>query len=216
MTITLSDNARKHALVSVMRIAMKRRTAIAFAALSLLLRAPFAAAQAPRYLAVDAAIGAARGRGGDFIDRLAPATRIAASGVVPLTPRLGLFAALGYDWTWFSAAHGDVCRLDPDNPGAGCLPRFPAVSGANVTFGGVLAPVRLVELRAGLGAGAYRIDDTETGALLAQAEATMYPMRDVGIVATARTVAIPRSRVDRLGITQWSLGVRLRRSASRP
>lgn len=118
--------------------------------------------------------------------------------------------ALGYDWFGFSLGHGDVCHISPDNPGIGCLPTFPKVSGPDVTLGGAFALARMLEVRAGLGAGAYSIDGTRTGALLAQAEAIVFPISHIGIVASARTVAIPRYRQDRIGLSHWLLGVRLR------
>jgi hypothetical protein len=96
------------------------------------------------------------------------------------------------------------------------VPKFPTVGGSNLTLGGTFALASAVQLRAGLGAGAYSLDDTRVGGVLAEAEAAVFPVPYLGIVARARAVAIPRYRQDRLSLTHWLLGVRLRPSASRP
>jgi hypothetical protein len=164
---------------------------------------------------MDATIGTAEGRGGDFVDRYFAAARFAVSGVVPVAPNVGLFIALGYDWFGFVAGH-NTCRINTGNPSGGCLPTFPTVGGSNLTFGGAFALASAVQLRAGLGAGAYSLDDTRIGGVVAEAEAAVFPVPYLGIVASARTVAIPRYRQDRLSLAHWLLGVRLRTSASRP
>ena len=165
---------------------------------------------------MDAAIGVSEGRGGNFVDRGGGAARIAASGVVPIMGNAGLFVALSYDWFGFVGIRGETCIVDVANPSGGCLPPFPTSRSINLTLGGVFALAPAVELRAGLGAGAYDVDHTTSGALSAQAEATVFPAPYLGLVASARSVAISRHRQDRLGATQWLVGVRLRRSASRP
>ena len=183
----------------------------------MLLRAPSASGQVLRGVAMDAAIGTAEGRGGDFVGRDFVAAHFAVSGVVPIAPKLGFFVALGYDWFgFFGAGHGDICRIDPGNRSGGCLPTFPTVGGSNLTVGGAFALASAIQLRAGLGAAAYSLGDTRIGGVLAEAEAAVFPVPYVGIVASARTVAIPRYRQDRLSLAHWLLGVRLRPSASRP
>lgn len=185
------------------------------AGIGMLLRAPSASAQVLRSVAMDATIGTAEGRGGDFVDRNFAAAHFAVSGVVPVAPKVGFFIALGYDWFgFFAAGHGDTCRINPGSP-SGCVPKFPTVGGSNLTLGGTFALASAVQLRAGLGAGAYSFDDTRIGAALAEAEAAVFPVPYLGIVARARTVAIPRYRQDRLSLAHWLLGVRLRPSASR-
>jgi hypothetical protein len=180
------------------------------------LRTPLAPAQEPRYVAVDAAVGVSAGRGGSFVDRGGGAARIAASGVVPITGNAGLFVALSYDWSGFVGLRGETCVVELGNPSGGCLPPFPTARGINLTLGGAFALATAVELRAGLGAGVYNVDHTSSGAFSAQAEATVFPVPYLGLVASARSVALSRYHQDRLSVAQWLVGVRLRRSASRP
>ena len=179
-----------------------------------LFHVPTVSAQVRRSAALDAGIGIANGRGGDFVDRGFAGARIAVSGVVPVTQNVGLFIGLGYDWSGRPPAHGDLCRIDPGNPGGGCLPSFPAIRGADLTVGGAAALGSTVELRAGLGAGAFSLDGTRLGGVLGEGEVAFFPVASFGIVASTRTLVIPSYRGDRLSLARWSLGLRLRRSVS--
>jgi hypothetical protein len=182
-----------------------------------LFRAPAASAQSLGSAAVEASIGTAEGRGGEFVDRSFAAAHIAASGVVPITPDVGFFLALGYDWFgFFAAPRGDICRVNPASPGSGCLPSFPTIGGSNLVLGTTVALGTTVELRAGIGGGAYSLNGTRIGGTLAEGDAALYPLPYLGIVVNARTIALPRYRQDRLSLTHFLLGVRLRMPRSRP
>ena len=183
---------------------------------TLFLVAP-ASGQSLRSVALDARVGVAEGRGGDFVDRDLNAAQIDVSGAVPITKSLGIFASLGYDWFGhIIPAYGDVCVVrPPGSTSSGCIPSFPAGNGPSLTLGGAFALGTTVELRAGLGAAAFSLANTRVHGVLAEGEAAFFPVTSIGFVARTRSVTIPRYRGDRLGLANLSLGIRLRRSTSR-
>jgi hypothetical protein len=182
----------------------------------MLFHASAVSGQALRSLALDARAGIVQGRGGDFVDRGLGAAQVDVSGAVPIGRNAGVYVSLGYDWFGpIIPSYGDTCRIRPGNPSGGCLPSFPAGGGSTLTIGGAFALGTALELRAGLGAGAFSLANTRVGGVLAEGEAAFFPMAGLGIVARTRSVAIPRYHGDRLGLAHLSLGLRFRHSGSR-
>jgi hypothetical protein len=170
--------------------------------------------QVLRSVSIEADAGSGDGRGGNFMNRNFASALVDVSVVVPITPRVGGFITAAYDRLGFAIARGDVCRRDPGVPG--CLSSFPTGSGSSLTLGGALPVGTHLEFRAGLGAGAFNLNDSWVGGGLADAEVAVFPVGWLGIVARGRRAAIPRYRGDRLSLSQSLLGVRIRHSTSQP
>jgi len=183
------------------------------AALSVIAVPVRAGAQAQVAVGVDASVGGARGAGGEFFDRRFAAARLAAHARVPLLRGVGFVAEVGYEWFGFVSGHKAICY---PNPRGGCLPPFPAVGGPAALVGVSIEPTRAAELRAAIGTAAYNINDTRLGAIVGHVDAAFYPTAGFGFVGGARSIAIPRYQGDRLTVTQWFIGVRLRQRRSRP
>ena len=111
------------------------------------------------------------------------------------------------DWLSVATGHAAVCYLGPRGD---CLESYPAFAGPEIT-GGLMVRLRSrLEVRGGVGMGAYRRDGPRVGGLLSQIDAAVFPFSSLGFVAGARAIVIPRYRGDRLWVIPWAAGVRLR------
>ena len=167
-------------------------------------RAP---AQGRTTIAVDATLGTGFGKGGEFFDRNLTGGRVAAS-VRHFSPtRLGLFGEVALDALSLSSGHSAVCY---SNPRGGCLDSYPELWGPTVTGGLVAQLTDRIEMRFGVGAGAYAATGTRVGAALSQFDLSLFPVAHIGLIAGARWIVVPRYRGDRLSVLPWAIGLRFR------
>ncbi|MEQ1692574.1 MAG: hypothetical protein ABMA00_14895 [Gemmatimonas sp.] len=164
-------------------------------------------AQRLHTVAVDATVGSATGRGGDFKDPWMVGARLAASVRFGRGTHLRYFAELATDGLALAKADLPYCSLSSRG---GCQRTYPEFTGTTAVVGLVNTRTDDVELRAGLGAGTYRASGTRVGAVLAQLDVTGFFTSHVGVVVGARQVVVPRYRRDKLTIRPWMLGVRVR------
>ena len=93
--------------------------------------------------------------------------------------------------------------------------RYPELLGLTVTAGFIAQRTNRIEARLGFGAGAFIVDPTglrgtRVGAMLSQADVTLFPVTHIGLIAGARWIAVPRYHGDRLSVFPWALGLRFR------
>lgn len=160
----------------------------------------------------DAIVGAAIVGGGKFFNNGRAAAHLSVADRVLQRGRFGTYAEVGYDWFGqfgIIGANPDLICV-ADNPGGGCEPDFPRVSGPNASIGLVYAPVTAVETRLGVGGAAYSVDGTRVGAAIAQLDGALFPGDHLALVAGARLAVIPRYRHDRLALLPLLIGVRFR------
>jgi len=163
-------------------------------------------AQFSRSLALDATLGGARGSGGEFFDRGIVGARIALSMRGVKSARTVPFVEVAMDWLSVETGHNTVCY---SSPRGGCLQPYPAFAGPEITAG-VMGLWSHVELRGGVGGGAYRRHGPRVGGLLGALDAAVFPFSRFGVVAGARAAMVPRYRGDVLWIVPWAAGFRVR------
>jgi hypothetical protein len=165
-------------------------------------------AQAGGAAAVDATVGGAAGKGGEFYDRDVGGARVAVSFRRWSTPHVGAFGELSMDWLGLSTAHYLVCY---ESSRGGCMESYPELSGPAAILGLIGGTVnRRFEARVGAGAGAYAADGTRVGAVVSQVDAAAFPVAHVGLIIGARWIVVPRYRADRLSMLPWTIGMRVR------
>src|SRR4051794_33420988 len=98
----------------------------------------------------------------------------------------------------------------PVSPRGGCLDSYPEFSGTTAIIGVFAQPADELELRLGVGGGAYSADGPRVGAAVTQFDAALFPVRHVGVIAGARWIVVPRYHGERLSIAPWMLGLRFR------
>ena len=167
----------------------------------------FSAAQAGKTLAVDATFGAARGGGGEFIDRELKSLRIAASLRRIGPQHFGYFADLAIDAPSLPSDHFAICK--PRSSG-GCVPWFPSLWGPSLAAGAVARPTTRIEVRVGAGGGAYFNKGSAVGGVLGLFDVAWLAASHVGVVVGGRWILLPSYRGDRLSLAPWALGVRVR------
>jgi hypothetical protein len=172
-----------------------------------------AAAQQRTTIAVDATLGAAVGKGGEFFDRNLGSARVAVSLRRAGPTRLGFWGELAID---APSIHGygepAVCYFSPSG---GCLGSYPELLGTTVTGGVIAQRANRIEARLGVGGGVFIADPTGLrGAgvwgTVSQADVAFFPATHVGLIAGARWVAVPRYNGARLSILPWAIGLRFR------
>jgi hypothetical protein len=157
---------------------------------------------------VDATVGAAQGRGGEFTDRETMGGRVSLIVSRSAATRLSLFGEVSMDVLGVAMGHTAVCI---PNPRGGCLDSFPELSGPAALVGvSTESWNRRLQWRVGVGGGAYAKEKTRVGALISHVDGAILPTSHVGMVLGARWVVIPRFQSDRLSLLQWSFGVRIR------
>jgi hypothetical protein len=164
-------------------------------------------AQSGPSLSADATIGGGAGRGGEFFDRGIGGARLALSIRGAKVARVAPYTELAMDWLSFGLGGDAICAIGPRG---NCLPRFPALSGPEVTVGAVVRPGARLEVRGGVGGGAYQVANTRVGGVLGQVDAAVFPVQHVGVVVGGRAVIVPRYRGDRLWTLPWAVGLRFR------
>lgn len=127
------------------------------AALALLALAQPASAQSTRRLAagLDAAIGTAPGRGGEFRDRDLLSMRFGMTLAYPLVARTSLVVGGDIEQARWLFDRTDECRPRSDG---GCMGNFPDVKGWSAAVGLRVTPFSRVELQALAGRGRYRTE----------------------------------------------------------
>jgi hypothetical protein len=164
-------------------------------------------AQAGGAAAVDATVGGAAGKGGEFYDRDIGGARLAVSFRRWSTPHVGAFGELSMDWLGLSTGHYLVCY----ESSRGGVESYPELSGPAAILGLIGGTVdRRFEARVGAGAGAYAADGTRVGAVVSQVDAAAFPVAHVGLIIGARWIVVPRYRADRLSMLPWTIGMRVR------
>jgi len=171
-----------------------------------------AAAQSRTTIAVDASLGAGLGRGGEFFDRDLRSARIAASLRRSGPTHFGFFGDLAIDAPSIHLSDRPIVCYPS---GGRCLGSYPELLGLTVTGGLMAQRTNRIEARLGVGGGAFIADPTglrgtRVGAVLSQADVTVFPAPHLGLIAGARWVVVPRYRGDRLSILPWAIGLRLR------
>ncbi len=165
------------------------------------------AAQRPRSVALDATVGSATGQGGEFKDPWMVGARLAASLRFGRGAHVRYFVELAADGVALAKGNEPYCARSSRG---GCKSTSPAFTGATAVVGLVSAPTDDLELRGGLGAGAFRADGPRVGAVVAQLDVAGFPTRHVGVVVGAHQLVVPRYRGDKLTIRPWLVGVRVR------
>lgn len=164
-------------------------------------------AQSRPSLAAELTFGGGTGRGGEFRDRGNGGARLAMSVRGSCVKRVAPYAELAMDWLSLAMGHDAVCY--PSSRG-GCIKTYPQFAGPELTAGVIVRPVDQMEIRAGVGGGAYQADGPRVGGVLGQLDAAIFPVRRVGVVAGVRVVVLPRYQGERLGTNPWSIGIRVR------
>lgn len=174
----------------------------------LMLTPNLARGQSRTSIAFDATAGASDGRGGEYRYRVLLGGSVAMSVSRSAPARVGFFGELSMDV--FGFTQGDHLDCVP-NPRGGCLEAFPALAGPAALVGvSTESENRLFQWRVGVGGGAYANEKTRVGALVSHIDGAIFPTSHAGMVLSARWVAVPRFRSDRLSLLQWSFGVRIR------
>jgi len=169
-------------------------------------------AQARTSMSVDATLGAGFGRGGEFFDRDLRSARIAASVRRSSPSRFGFFGELAIDAPSIHLSDRPVVCYPS---GAGCLSSYPELLGLTVTGGLIAQRTNRIEARLGAGGGAFIVDPTglrgtRVGAVVSQADVSLFPVTHIGLIVSARWVAVPRYHGDRLSVYPWAIGLRFR------
>src|SRR5262245_41938838 len=180
---------------------------VAAVACGLALEPEQAVAQGATTVAVDATVGAGFGKGGEFYHRTLQGARIAASLRHTSPKHFGFFGEVAIDALSIGSGDLAICYFDPRG---GCLPVYPELWGPTLTGGLIAQPADWVEARVGVGGGAYLASGAHVGAVVSQADVTLFPVRRIGLIAGARWIAVPRYHGDRLSILPWAVGLRFR------
>lgn len=172
----------------------------------LALRPERSAAQGRTTMAVDAALGAGFGKGGEFYGRNQHSGRIAVSVRRSRPTQVGFFGEVALDAVLPS---GDllVCYRSPRG---GCLQRFPDFWGPTLTGGLIAQPIDRFEARLGVGGGALSAGGTRVGAAVSQLDMAFFPVSHIGLTAGTRWIVVPRYRGDKLSVLPWAIGLRFR------
>ena len=174
--------------------------------LGIVVSAPVAA-QRPVALAIDATVGGSQGHGGEFWDRGLAGARFAITvrggGMRTLVP----YGEAAIDWLSITMGHDLLCV--PSSRG-GCMDPYPGLRGPTISFGLLARPRRRIELRGGVGGGAYEAEGTRVGAITANGDIAGFIVGHVGVVIGTRLIIVPRYRGDRLWTNPWAIGVRIR------
>jgi len=188
----------------------------ALGAFALLVLGTAAGAQSTRRSAigVDVAIGAAPGRGGEYLDRELATARAGLTVAFPFVPRSWIVAGADIEHAWWLRGRADDCA--PRSDGA-CMRGFPAVRGWSTELGLRVAPAARVEMQALAGAGRYRTElgDTEreirfSTARVLHGDVAVRVIGDVWLTVTGREIRL-LDPIDgaRLSVRPLTLGVRL-------
>ena len=156
---------------------------------------------------LDATLGAGFGKGGEYRSRSIGGARVAVSTRYQRATGWSPFGEFSLDGLSLGRVQGAGCQL---NSRGACIQPYPELIGATTVLGLAATRASRVDLRLGVGAGAYTADGTHTGAMIAQADITTFPFETVGIVAGARWIVVPSYRGDRLSILPWMIGLRVR------
>lgn len=185
--------------------AMKRT--FLFVALILVAVYPAGAQSNPSF-AVDATTGAGQGNGGEFFDRGIGGVRLAVSVSGTRDARLSPYVEIAKDWLALGMDHILICY--PSTRG-GCIKPYPDLRGIELILGGLLRPTPRVELRAGVGGGAFEASEgPRVGGIVGQADATVRVSNHIGVLLGTRYVVLPRYIGDRLWTMPWAFGLRVR------
>lgn len=165
-------------------------------------------------IGVDVAIGAAPGRGGEYLDRDLATARAGINVAFPFVSRSWIVAGADIEHAWWMLGRADICQRRSDGA---CMRGFPAVRGWSTELGLRVTPVARLELQALAGAGRYR---TETGdieraiqfstARVLHGDVAVRMLGGVWLTATGRELRL-LDPIDgaRLSVRPVTLGVRL-------
>jgi len=173
----------------------------------------YVSGQASHGWSADVTVGGATVNSSEFLNEIGKAAaHVAIADRVLQRGRFTAYAEAGYDWLgkfYMIGANSDlVCVVD--RPSGGCRPDFPDVTGPSASIGLLWAPFTRVEIRVGVGGGAYSVDNTRVGAGIGQLDAGVFPGAHLGLILGARFAVIPRYRHDRLTMVPVLLGLRVR------
>lgn len=178
-----------------------------FVALLLVAAYP-AGAQATQSFAVDATIGNGRANGGEFRDRHIGGVRLAASVSGSRDAKLSPYAEIARDWLALGMGHILICY---ESTRGGCIQPYPELRGMELIVGGLLRPTPRIELRAGVGGGAFHASEgPQVGGIVVQADGTVRASDHIGVLLGTRYVVLPRYIGDRLWTMPWAFGLRVR------
>lgn len=180
-----------------------------FLFLALILVAEYpAGAQSKPSFAVDATTGGGRANGGEFFDRGIGGVRLAVSVSGSRDAKLSPYAEIAKDWLGLSMGHKAICY---ESARGGCIQPYPDLRGIELIVGGVLRPTPRVELRAGVGGGAFwSPEGPRVGGIVGQADATVRVSNHIGVLLGTRYVVLPRYIDDRLWTMPVAFGLRVR------
>jgi hypothetical protein len=163
-------------------------------------------AQAHTSLAAEAGLAGANGKGGEFYPRDVVDARVSLGVRRWQSTRLGVFADVSMDW--FGVGPRDICAVGSNGT---CLDNYPPLQGPSAVFGIMARGMgQRVEMRAGLGGGAYSVNASRFGAAIGQLDAALFPLAHVGLVLDSRRIVVPNYRSGRLSVLLWGAGVRVR------
>ena len=171
-----------------------------------------ASGQVEHRWSTDVTVGGATVNSGEYLNEIGKAAaHLALADRVLQRGRFAAYAEAGYDWLGkFGPIGGNPDLLCiADRPGGRCRPDFPDVTGPSASIGLLYAPVTRVEIRIGVGGGAYSVDSTRVGAAVGQLDAAVFPGAHLGLILGARFAVIPRYRHDRLTMVPVLLGLRV-------
>ena len=156
----------------------------------------------------DDTVGSGTGRGGEFVDRGLEGGRVAASARFKGAGSVGAFSEVALDLLNLQGGHKLSCIAGRTSA---CLPWYPEFSGPVAVIGAFAQPWSRTELRAGVGGGAYEPGNgPRVGAFVAQVDGAVFPIHHVGLVLGVRHILVPSYRHERLTITPWMVGLRVR------
>jgi hypothetical protein len=165
-------------------------------------------------VAIEGTGGAAAGRGDEALDRDVREARIAVSFRRVSARHLGLFTELGVEYLARNGDRVNVCQVAPG--GSGCFIARPVLLGPTATVGILLQATSVLEFRVGVGGSAYRVSKEQApnpatiGAFATALDGAVFPTPHIGFVGGVRWLAIPRYRNDRVSLSAWTIGIRLR------
>jgi hypothetical protein len=178
-----------------------------FVALILVAEYPAGAQSNPSF-AVDATTGGGRANGGEFRDRHIGGVRLAVNVSGSRDAKLSPYVEIAKDWLALSMGHTLMCY---ESTRGGCIKHFPDLRGTELILGGLLRPSPRVELRAGVGGGAFQAPEgPRVGGIVVQADASVRASDHIGVLLGTRYVVLPRYLGDRLWTMRWAFGLRVR------